>query len=221
MHAVRSSGQPASERKLRAQGRRTLAKLLDAGLQAFGERGYHAARVDDVVRLAATSHGTFYLYFSNKEDLVRTLAEECVAEITAAVDRLGPVDPGPAGIEELRSWLEQWKDAYERYGPVVRIWMEDHVPDPALMRLGGKAYDEITSALEARIREAAPSHIDPRLAAPAMLAMIERLFYYVLSRGLALDDEALLGTLAVMLHRGFFGGLGGEAGQGGQAPPAG
>jgi AcrR family transcriptional regulator len=60
---------------LRRQGVETRAKLLDAAVPALAESGYHATRVDDIVRIAGVSHGTFYLYFANKEDLFRTLAE--------------------------------------------------------------------------------------------------------------------------------------------------
>src|SRR5690349_21936859 len=69
-------GVPAQERELRAQGRKTMRKLLEAGIKVFGRRGYHAARVDDIVKEARTSHGTFYLYFSNKEDLFRALLHD-------------------------------------------------------------------------------------------------------------------------------------------------
>ena len=65
-------GTPAQNRELRAQGRKTMRRLLDAGMRVFAERGFHAARVDDIVRAARTSHGTFYLYFANKEDLLCT-----------------------------------------------------------------------------------------------------------------------------------------------------
>lgn len=202
----RSQGTPASERELRARGKRTMAKLLDAGMQVLADRGYHAARVDDIVRAARTSHGTFYLYFANKEDLVRALAEECVEEVTAVVGTLGPVDPGPEGVAELRAWLTRWDTVYRRYGPVIRAWMEEHVPDPGLLRLGGRAYADLIRTLTDRIAEASPPHVEPRLAAPAMLAMIERTFYYVLSRGVPVDEDAMLDTLAAMIHRGFFGG---------------
>src|SRR5437660_7425132 len=84
-------GTPAQARELRAQGRKTMRKLLDAGLRVFGERGFHAARVDDIVRAARTSHGTFYLYFANKEDLLRALAVECAHEMDALAGSLGPV----------------------------------------------------------------------------------------------------------------------------------
>src|SRR6185503_19557856 len=72
--AAPRAGAPTRGRELRARGQRTQARLLEAGARVFAERGYHAARVDDVVKAARTSHGTFYLYFSNKEDLFRALA---------------------------------------------------------------------------------------------------------------------------------------------------
>ena len=62
-------GTPAQDRELRAQGRATVRRLLEAGMIEFENRGFHGVRVDDVVRRAGISHGTFYLYVSNKEDL--------------------------------------------------------------------------------------------------------------------------------------------------------
>ena len=79
-------GAPASKRVLRSQGRRTMRKLLDAAMVAFDKRGYHATRVNDVVEIAKTSHGTFYLYFSNKEDLLRALVAEAAGEAQALYD---------------------------------------------------------------------------------------------------------------------------------------
>ncbi|MGH9031813.1 MAG: helix-turn-helix domain-containing protein, partial [Acidimicrobiia bacterium] len=85
------AGTPAQQRELRAQGRRTMGKLFDAGMRVFAERGYHAARVDDIVRAARTSHGTFYLYFANKEDLLRALAVDCAEEMMKLADGIGPI----------------------------------------------------------------------------------------------------------------------------------
>src|SRR3989440_1620538 len=93
-------GTPAQARELRAQGRKTMRRLLDAGMRVFAERGFHSARVDDIVRAARASHGTFYLYFTNKEDLLRALAVECAQEMDALADRLGPIGRDDAGYEE-------------------------------------------------------------------------------------------------------------------------
>jgi AcrR family transcriptional regulator len=204
--SVRTPGTPASERELRSQGKQTMAKLLDAGLQVLTERGYHAARVDDIVRMADTSHGTFYLYFANKEDLFRALATECAEEMTTLAATLGPITPDAAGRDELARWLAQFVATYRRYGAVVRAWMEDQVVDPALVRVGLKAFATINENLRRRLDEADPAHLgDHDAATAAMLAMVERLAYFTSSRDLGFDDGAIVDTLTTMLHRGVFG----------------
>ena len=199
------SGEPAAGRELRPQGRRTRKRLLDAATAVLSDKGYHATRVDDIVRRARTSHGTFYLYFANKEDLFHALAVQCAEEMTALAAELGPVGPGPAGLEELRSWLGRFLLTYRRYGTVIRAWMEDQAIDRSLRRLGRKAFADITGSLVQRLAESRAGHLgEPELAAAALLAMIERFLYFVTSRDLEIDDEVLLTTLATVIHRGFF-----------------
>jgi AcrR family transcriptional regulator len=183
-----------------------MARLLDAGMQVLAERGYHAARVDDIVRVADMSHGTFYLYFANKEDLFRALAHECADEMQALAAGLGPVDRGPDGLAEVRAWLVRFLETYGKYGAVIRAWMEDALSDRQLVHLGGQAFSSIAGSLVARIEEAAPDHVrDPELAAAALLAMIERFTYFVTSRAISFEEDEMLDTLSRMIHRGFFG----------------
>jgi AcrR family transcriptional regulator len=181
-------------------------------LQVLGERGFHAARIDDIVRAAAVSHGTFYLYFANKDDLVRALAVRGADEMSDLVGTLGPVGPGPDGLAELESWLGRFVALYRAYGVVIRAWMEDQVASRDLSRLEVKTFAAMAGGLVARIREARPdlSSHQAELQAAALLAMIERFTYCVSSRGLGVvdddDDDAMVSTLAVLIHRGFFAG---------------
>jgi AcrR family transcriptional regulator len=201
-----TSGTPAQRRELRAQGRRTMRRLLDAGLRVFAERGYHAARVDDIVRTARTSHGTFYLYFANKEDLLRALAVDCAEDLTAMADTIGPITPDAPGRDELRSFLEHFLGTYRRYGPVIRAWMEDQVGDREVDRLGLKAFTAIGDRLGQRMREADVVVAEnERAAVGALMAMLERFSYGLASRRIVEDDEAILDTLTTIVHRGFFG----------------
>jgi AcrR family transcriptional regulator len=183
-----------------------MAKLLDAGLVVLADRGYQAARVDDIVRVAKLSHGTFYLYFANMEDLFRALASECAADMEALADSLGPIGPGPQGEDELRRWLTEFIGIYQRHGAVIRAWMEGQVADKSLVRLGVKAFHAVTTALLQRVREADADHIAHKtVATTALLAMIERFAYFATSRDLPFGDDAGAATLATVVHRGFFG----------------
>src|SRR4051794_35458107 len=198
-----AAGTPAAARELRAQGRKTMRKLLDAGMRVFAERGYHAARVDDIVRAARTSHGTFYLYFANKEELLRALAIQCAHEMGALAGRLGEVSPDESGEAELRRFLETFFSTYARFGPVLRAWMEGNVEDRETRQLGVTAFTDIAAALGARMREAA-GRGDPVTVA-ALMAMLERFGYYLVSRQLEFDSDALFDTVTRIVHRGFFG----------------
>jgi AcrR family transcriptional regulator len=197
-------GSPAKQRELRAQGRKTMQRLLDAGMRVFADRGFHAARVDDIVRVARTSHGTFYLYFANKEDLLRALATECATEMDALADRLGPVTGDAAGYVELRAFLDEFFTTYRRYGPVLRAWMEGHVDDREVTALGVKAFTDIATALGRRMRDAGCAGDNASIS--ALMALLERFAYFSTSRRLDLDGDAVLDTVATAVHRGFFSG---------------
>jgi AcrR family transcriptional regulator len=200
-------GTPAQERKLRNQGKKTLRKLLDAGMVVFAKRGYHAARVDDIVKVARTSHGTFYLYFANKEDLFWALLADVSEEMTALSASLGPVGSGRKGYEELRGWLERFFELYTRYAPIIRAWMESETETSETGVFGASVLSRFATRLADRVRETSGSSgIDPDVAALAMVAMIERFSYYRLTRTIEIERDEMLDTLATMLHVGVFGG---------------
>ena len=153
-----------------------MAKLLDAGMRVFGERGFHAARVDDIVRAARASHGTFYLYFSSKEDLLLTLAVQCSEQIEGLATTLGDIGPDEAGWQELRRFLDEFFTTYSAYGPVIRAWMEDHVDDRQVNRLGVGAFTAIATALGQRMHAAGAPGGEAPVA--SLMALLERFAYF-------------------------------------------
>jgi AcrR family transcriptional regulator len=180
-----------------------MRKLLDAGIQVFARRGYHAARVDDIVKAARTSHGTFYLYFANKEDLFQALVADVAEELAALRDSLGPVTPDDAGLAKLRAWLDRFAAMYEHYGPIIRTWTEAEVGTSDVGRLGTDVIGELAGALtEATTGRAA--ELDPTIASMALIAMVERLNYFVLSGQIDANRDQMVDTLAGVVHRVLF-----------------
>jgi AcrR family transcriptional regulator len=202
-----TAGAPARRRELRAQGRKTMRRLSDAGMRVFAERGYHQSRVDDIVRAARTSHGTFYLYFANKEDLLRTLAVDCALEMEALAGAVGPIDATEEGFDRLCEFLRLFVTTYRRYGVVIRAWMEDQVSDREVDRLGVRAFTHIAEALVARMDESgAVQPVDSTASVAALMALLERFSYAISSRDLGFDDDEMFTSLTRVIHRGFFGG---------------
>jgi AcrR family transcriptional regulator len=77
------------ERSQRWQRRKDArpAELLDAALSEFFEKGFAAARLEDIAARAGVSKGTVYLYFDGKEDmfeaLVRAIPQANVEQLQA------------------------------------------------------------------------------------------------------------------------------------------
>jgi AcrR family transcriptional regulator len=197
-------GTPASGRELRARGQRTVRRLLDAGIQVFGAKGYFPARVDDIVKVAKTSHGTFYLYFANKEDLFRALVLDVTDEIGALVESLGPLSPDDESYEMLREWLGRFADLHRRYGPVIKAWTEAEIDTSEFGQLGTTVLGDFVIKLGQRIAKSSAVVADPQLAALALVAMIERTNYYAIS-GQINGKGDVTDTLADIAFAALFG----------------
>ena len=195
---------PTPRRELRARGQQTLRRLLDAGGAVFADRGFHAARVDDIVKAARTSHGTFYLYFASKEDLFRALAGDVAASMARLARDLPPLTPDEEGFAALTDWLRRFTDLYEREAALLRVWTEAEMVDSELGQVGGDLVAQFARELATRLRSATPD-LDSRVAALAIVAMIERATYYLHARQIRVDRDELVETLAAVTHAGLFG----------------
>jgi AcrR family transcriptional regulator len=59
----------------------TQSQLLEAARGVFCERGYQATSVAAITDAASTAHGTFYLYFRNKEDVFAQIMATAMDEL--------------------------------------------------------------------------------------------------------------------------------------------
>src|ERR1700761_1833754 len=53
-------------------------EILEAALAVFAEKGFAAARLDDVAARAGITKGTIYLYFDSKQALFEALARQSI-----------------------------------------------------------------------------------------------------------------------------------------------
>jgi AcrR family transcriptional regulator len=67
----------AKRQRIKQQNRQS---ILDAARRVFAEQGYDTATVRDIIRATPLAAGTFYNYFTSKEEVRRALKEE-MAEV--------------------------------------------------------------------------------------------------------------------------------------------
>src|SRR6266496_4268078 len=209
-------GIPAQERELGAQGRQTVRRLLEAGLAEFDERGFQAVRVDDVVRRAKTSHGTFYLYFANKEDLFKTLLRDALHDMGIITGEFPVVTRNDAGRAALREWIRRFCDTYAAHATVIRILSQAELVGEEvwgdglqlLFRLaeaitqGMTASDRAVSGAGAGGGEPAEPPEHAELTAVACLMMLERV-NYLLSVEVRLPREEMVDRLSAIIFAAF------------------
>ena len=86
---------PVSEPKFRRRKADRPAEIVQAALDVFAERGFAAARLDDIARRAGVSKGALYLYFETKEDLFRAVVAQAIAPNLQIVFSAIAGHPGP------------------------------------------------------------------------------------------------------------------------------
>lgn len=72
------------------------AEIIAAALAEFADRGYDAAKLDDVAARAGVSKGTLYLYFPNKEELFKATIKETLIKNISEAEGMIKLFPGPS-----------------------------------------------------------------------------------------------------------------------------
>lgn len=83
-------------------------ELLDAALAVFVEKGFAAARPEEIALRAGVSKGTLYLYFHSKEDMLAALIEERFSS-RITVGTYESATRAGSSRDRLRSVLTAWR----------------------------------------------------------------------------------------------------------------
>lgn len=133
---------------LGAKASNTMRDLIDAAGRVFAAHGYDAANIDQIVTEAGVARGTFYRYFSNKLELITTLAEEAGREMTPLFLEFTQLDAGHDRAA-LIAWLERFLEAHKRYAGVTRAWTEQFPVEPAVLAPAADVVGAIRTAVAA------------------------------------------------------------------------
>jgi AcrR family transcriptional regulator len=142
-------------------------RLLEAGLAEFDERGFQAVRVDDIVRRARTSHGTFYLYFSNKDDFFKALLRDALDDMGVITDAFPVVTRNDAGRAALRQWVQKFCETYAAHAAVIRILSQADVVGEEVWGDGLQLLFRLAEAITQGMTAASPKWLAPAPAGGA------------------------------------------------------
>src|SRR5689334_23527888 len=94
------------EPKFRRRKAERPAEIVAAALSVFAEKGFAAARLDEIAARAGVSKGALYLYFETKEEIFRAVVEQAIAPNIQVIRAMVTAHPGPFP-ELLRLFAER------------------------------------------------------------------------------------------------------------------
>jgi AcrR family transcriptional regulator len=135
-----------SNKKSTTKSEETRSALLRAARRIFAEKGVAGSRVTDIAGEAGVSHGTFYVYFKNKEDVLYEVIRPILDEFYEAVS--GSWDKGDlyTSVEHaIRTFLE----AFSRNADIMPVLLYGEPKDTFV----GKLYYDASLRFQRRIRK--------------------------------------------------------------------
>ena len=174
------------------------------GAEQFRARGYRSTSVDDIVEAADVARGTFYKYFSDKQDLLVAVGAEIYEAGKAFAERIAQVDPLD-DEPHLRQWISTYVEFHDRYSGCIDAWAEGTADNPVIVATGenGQALMDIGAA-KMLIRRPGPYPFDPIVAALIVRALVTRVPQAALEMPEPMDDDGVVDLLISCIKRGFF-----------------
>lgn len=175
--------------------RDTKARILDAALAVFGEKGYAASSVDDVAAAAGVTKGAVYYYFADKADLAADLQQVVWEDLTNAA--LQVFDPDQPTVVNLQLCFEVFarhlRGLPAALGFLREAWFTPSL-DPSGRASHEAAVELVTSLLEVGIRRGEMLPFDAETLARVLLGALMEATLHLLGSG---DPDA---TLEVVDH---------------------
>ncbi len=126
-------------------------ELVEAASTVFMQKGYAATTVSDITQAAGTAHGTFYVYFEDKESVFDAVAQYHVTRVLDTVKAIAET-PDKSALEKIAEILRVNSE------PGLTGWLAQEFVKPhlrhLLARVGQKALEMFQPVLAQVIREA-------------------------------------------------------------------
>ena len=170
-------------------------QILQVTIDEFAENDYDSASISRIVARAGIAKGSFYQYFTDKEDLYAYLLG-MLAEAKTQFLSLDHPDPEHVGIFAYLHWTITVGVAFElRFPKLTRIGLR-YIKAGARSKVFDLQVREATLAFYARLVEIGKKQgdiapdIDPELAAVIFDTTLNTVGHYILGRVIGEGDVA-------------------------------
>jgi AcrR family transcriptional regulator len=145
-------------------------RVIDAGLELFGERGYDATSIAEIGERAGVAKSVLYHYFGSKAKLYEAVVE---AETRDVLERVAAAVPDDPEAPRLRAGVEAYLGFLAERPAAWRLFLRDPPAEPGLAEVYERVARQRAVGLTALLttpskRRAASWHVE--LAATGITA---------------------------------------------------
>ena len=167
-------------------------RIVRAALAVFGERGFHRATMQDIVRASGLSVGAIYTYFKSKSDLILAgcdlITDQELAQLGGRL--AGVTDYRDRVATAIGYWFDNLEVEQTDRGSgflLLQAWAEVET-DPAIRDMLLHRRHETTTAIvlvlqEGVIRGELPSWLDVASVAQALSALLDGMLIQAAEEG--------------------------------------
>jgi AcrR family transcriptional regulator len=184
------NGQPPGvPRPLTKKGALTRARILAAAKEVFEEDGLLNARIADITARAHVAQGTFYAYFTSKQEVFRDVAlrvdEELGAPLGAVIlDRSSTAPPRERIREAIRVYLEGYRREARIMGVIEQVSRHDPIIEAARAERHAEERALVAKSIERLQRRGlVDARLNPTITAAVLGSMTNRFPEMWLSEG--------------------------------------
>jgi AcrR family transcriptional regulator len=187
---------------------RRRAQILDVAKAVFAEKGYHDAKIDDIVARARVARGTFYLYFGDKRAIFEEIVNGCVDRVTQTIYAIDMHDPDVPPMEQLTDNVRKVIRLFTDDPQMAKILFSDAVGlDPDFDRKLLAFYDQIAAlivrALDKGVEYGIVRPGDTRTRSWCLLGIVKEFLYQVAMRHADFDPERTVETVLELVAGGI------------------
>ena len=160
--------------KRQQQAAATQEQLLAAARDVFGERGYQAATVGAITSRANTAHGTFYLYFRNKQDAYAAVMASVTDELYRQAELRSPALDARAALEaSIHGFLEVFVEHRRLWRSLLEASFTNPEIETVWLSLRERFVDRIERDLRVLVDAGLVRALDAPIVANALGGMVE------------------------------------------------
>jgi AcrR family transcriptional regulator len=182
-------------------------KILTHARDVFARRGYHEAKIEDIVLAAGIARGTFYLYFKDKRAVFEEIVDRAFTQIGMAIVRVDPRDPARTVADQVHENTRRIVGTLLEDRATTKILLTDAIGlDPAFDRKLQSFYEVVEGLLVESLSEGQELGVvapgDPRMFAYLILGAMKEVLYQVVRRDASYSESKVVEGIYDFLGQG-------------------